>query len=42
MSDYEAVVAEEPLLLEAFGACLPTGTAGQNFRASVLDPSLEV
>ena len=36
-SDFYASVTEEPLLLEAFGNCLPTGPAGLEFQNKVLD-----
>ena len=36
-SDFYSSVTEEPLLLEAFGTCLPTSLAGIEFLNKVLD-----
>ena len=36
-SDFSHTVREEPLLLEAFGNCLPTSPAGLEFCCKVLD-----
>ena len=36
-SDFYSTVTEEPLLLEAFGTCLPTSPAGLEFLNKVLD-----
>ncbi|XP_022192235.2 EF-hand calcium-binding domain-containing protein 1-like [Nilaparvata lugens] len=34
--DFRAAIAQEPLLLEAFGQCLPTHTAANTFLATLL------
>ena len=36
-SDFSITVAEEPLLMEAFGNCLPSNRAGVEFISRVLD-----
>ena len=36
-SDFSATVDKEPLLMEAFGNCLPSNRAGVEFIARVLD-----
>ena len=36
-SDFETTVRNEPLMLEAFGTCLPTSRAGDQFLATYLD-----
>ena len=36
-SDFEATVINDPLMLEAFGTCLPSNKAGLHFINSVLD-----
>ena len=36
-SDFSMTVLKEPLLMEAFGTCLPTSQAGVKFIMSVLD-----
>ena len=36
-SDFSITVAEEPLLMEAFGNCLPSNRAGVEFITRVLD-----
>ena len=33
--DFQRAVRQEPLLLEAFGQCLPTGSACQTFMATL-------
>ncbi|RZF35216.1 hypothetical protein LSTR_LSTR014010 [Laodelphax striatellus] len=35
-NDFRAAVSDEPLLLEAFGQCLPTHTAAETFLATLL------
>ena len=37
LSDFYDTVREEPLLLEAFGKCLPSSPSGQAFARKVLD-----
>ena len=37
LSDFQAAVSEEPLLLEAFGNCLPSNQLGAEFIKKVLD-----
>ena len=37
LSDFQASVSEEPLLLEAFGNCLPTNQSGAEFSKKILD-----
>ena len=37
-SDFMSTVHEEPLMLEAFGSCLPSSRAGNNFVRKILDP----
>ena len=39
LSDFQASVKEEPLLLEAFGNCLPTSQSGAEFIKKILDKS---
>ena len=40
-SDFAQTVEEEPLMMEAFGNCLPSNPQGQAFVARVLDsPSI--
>ena len=36
-SDYVTTVHKEPLMMEAFGTCLPTSTAGNDFVRKILD-----
>ena len=36
-TDFSTTVSREPLLMEAFGTCLPTNTAGERFMDLVLD-----
>ena len=36
-SDYVHTVIKEPLMMEAFGTCLPTSRAGNNFVGKILD-----
>lgn len=36
-SDYVHTVIKEPLMMEAFGTCLPTSRAGNNFVGRILD-----
>ena len=35
--DFAQTVAQDVLMLEAFGSCLPSGKAGQEFVSSILD-----
>ena len=35
--DFSATVSKEPLMMEAFGNCLPSNRAGVEFMARVLD-----
>jgi len=35
LEDYKSTVAAEPLLLEAFGRCLPTETSKNTFLATL-------
>lgn len=35
--DFSATVVRDPLMLEAFGMCLPSGKVGKNFIESILD-----
>ena len=35
--DFSITVARDPLMLEAFGICLPCGRIGQEFISSILD-----
>ena len=37
LSDFQASVLEEPLLLEAFGTCLPTSPQGMAWARKILD-----
>ena len=37
LSDFQASVSEEPLLLEAFGNCLPSNQLGAEFIKKILD-----
>ena len=37
LSDFQASVSEEPLLLEAFGNCLPSNQLGAEFIRKILD-----
>ena len=36
-SDFASTVSKDPLMLEAFGTCLPSNKAGLHFINSVLD-----
>ena len=36
-SDFQQTVTEEPLLLEAFGNCLPSSPTGMQFAMKILD-----
>ena len=36
-SDYVSTVLKEPLMMEAFGNCLPTSRAGNSFVGRILD-----
>ena len=36
-SDFSETVQREPLMMEAFGNCLPTSQAGKAFVAKILD-----
>ena len=36
-SDFELTVAKEPLMMEAFGPCLPNNKAGGNFAKQILE-----
>ena len=40
-SDFQLSVSREPLLLEAFGTCLPSSRAGAEFMERVLDRQAE-
>ena len=35
--DFSTTVGRDPLMLEAFGVCLPSGKIGQDFISSILD-----
>ena len=35
--DFAHTVEQDVLMLEAFGSCLPSGKAGQEFASSILD-----
>ena len=41
LSDFQESVTEEPLLLEAFGNCLPTSPTGVEFVERILDRQVE-
>ena len=36
-SDYSITVAEDYLMMEAFGTCLPTNKKGEIFKQNILD-----
>ena len=36
-SDFELTVTKEPLMMEAFGPCLPNNKAGGNFAKQILE-----
>ena len=36
-ADFELTVAKEPLMMEAFGPCLPNNKAGGNFANQILE-----
>ena len=40
-SDYHDTVTKEPLLLEAFGNCLPSSPAGIDFSNKILDIKID-
>ena len=39
-SDFSSTVYKEPLMMEAFGTCLPTNTKGLDFKKNFLDETL--
>ena len=38
--DFSRTVTQDVLMLEAFGSCLPSGRAGQEFVSSILDAKI--
>ena len=40
-SDYVSTVLEEPLMMEAFGTCLPSSRAGSVFVTKILDKRVQ-
>ena len=38
--DFSRTVSQDVLMLEAFGSCLPSGRAGQDFVSSILDAKI--
>ena len=36
-SDFATTVSKDPLMMEAFGTCLPSNKAGMEFMNSILD-----
>lgn len=38
--DFSRTVSQDVLMLEAFGSCLPSGRAGQEFVSSILDAKI--